>query len=72
MSRIAKAPIELPSGVEIKIAGSEVSVKGPKGNLVQQLLFEPVRKPAVVEPEQRIDLFQRFQLVPGNDRALDL
>ena len=33
MSRIAKAPIELPSGVEIKIAGSEVSVKGPKGNL---------------------------------------
>jgi large subunit ribosomal protein L6 len=37
MSRIAKAPIELPSGVEIKIAGSEVSVKGPKGNLVQEL-----------------------------------
>ncbi|MEE4218685.1 MAG: 50S ribosomal protein L6 [Xanthomonadales bacterium] len=37
MSRIAKAPIELPSGVEIKIAGSEVSVKGPKGSLVQQL-----------------------------------
>ena len=37
MSRIAKAPIELPSGVEIKIAGSEVSVKGPKGNLVQSL-----------------------------------
>jgi large subunit ribosomal protein L6 len=25
MSRIAKAPIELPSGVEIKIAGAEVS-----------------------------------------------
>jgi len=37
MSRIAKAPIELPSGVEIKIAASEVSVKGPKGNLVQKL-----------------------------------
>jgi large subunit ribosomal protein L6 len=37
MSRIAKAPIELPSGVEIKIAGTEVSVKGPKGNLVQSL-----------------------------------
>ena len=37
MSRIAKAPIELPSGVEIKIADSEVSVKGPKGNLVQKL-----------------------------------
>ncbi|MBT8040032.1 MAG: 50S ribosomal protein L6 [Xanthomonadales bacterium] len=37
MSRIAKAPIELPSGVEIKIAANEVSVKGPKGNLVQKL-----------------------------------
>ena len=37
MSRIAKAPIELPSGVEIKIAGTEVSVKGPKGSLVQPL-----------------------------------
>lgn len=37
MSRIAKAPIELPSGVEVKIATGEVSVKGPKGNLVQKL-----------------------------------
>ena len=37
MSRIAKAPIELPSGVEIKVSGAEVSVKGPKGNLVQKL-----------------------------------
>ena len=37
MSRIAKAPIELPSGVEIKFNETEVSVKGPKGNLVQAL-----------------------------------
>ena len=37
MSRIAKTPIELPSGVEIKIADTEVSVKGPKGSLVQKL-----------------------------------
>ena len=37
MSRIAKAPIELPSGVDIKVAGSEVSVKGPKGNLAMNL-----------------------------------
>lgn len=37
MSRIAKAPIELPSGVDIKVAGSEVSVKGPKGNLAMKL-----------------------------------
>jgi large subunit ribosomal protein L6 len=37
MSRIAKAPIELPSGVEIKVDGDAVSVKGPKGSLVQKL-----------------------------------
>jgi large subunit ribosomal protein L6 len=33
MSRIAKAPIDLPKGVEIDISGDEVKVKGPKGNL---------------------------------------
>ena len=33
MSRIGKAPIELPSGVEVKIDDNLVSVKGPKGSL---------------------------------------
>ncbi len=33
MSRIAKAPITVPSGVEVKIDGQHVSVKGPKGAL---------------------------------------
>ena len=33
MSRVAKNPIVLPSGVELNINGAEVSVKGPKGNL---------------------------------------
>lgn len=38
MSRIGKKPIPLPKGVEIKIdPGNVVSVKGPKGQLVQQL-----------------------------------
>jgi len=31
MSRVAKQPIELPKGVEIKIDGQSVSAKGPKG-----------------------------------------
>jgi large subunit ribosomal protein L6 len=31
MSRIAKKPIELPSGVEVSISNQTVSVKGPKG-----------------------------------------
>ncbi len=33
MSRVAKNPIKLPSGVDLKINGSQLSVKGPKGNL---------------------------------------
>jgi large subunit ribosomal protein L6 len=37
MSRIAKKPIELPSGVEFSVNGSQVSVKGPKGFLTVTL-----------------------------------
>jgi large subunit ribosomal protein L6 len=33
MSRIGRLPIEIPAGVEVKIDGSAVSVKGPKGEL---------------------------------------
>lgn len=33
MSRVAKKPIELPAGVEIKIDGSKVTVKGANGTL---------------------------------------
>jgi large subunit ribosomal protein L6 len=31
MSRIAKAPIDIPSGVDVKIDGQKVSIKGSKG-----------------------------------------
>jgi large subunit ribosomal protein L6 len=33
MSRIGKMPISIPAGVEVKIDGNDVSVKGPKGQL---------------------------------------
>jgi len=33
MSRIAKKPIALPKGVEIKTQDAQISVKGPKGTL---------------------------------------
>ena len=33
MSRVAKKPIALPKGVELKLAGEAVTVKGPKGTL---------------------------------------
>ena len=33
MSRIGRAPITVPEGVEVKVDGQHVSVKGPKGAL---------------------------------------
>ena len=37
MSRIAKSPITLPAGIELKVDGTVVSVKGTKGQLNLQL-----------------------------------
>jgi large subunit ribosomal protein L6 len=37
MSRIGNAPIEVPAGVEIKIDKGVVTVKGPKGELTQDV-----------------------------------
>lgn len=35
MSRIGRKPIAVPAGVDVKIDGSTVTVKGPKGTLIQ-------------------------------------
>ena len=37
MSRIGKSPVTIPSGVEVKMDGNIVSVKGPKGTLAQEI-----------------------------------
>lgn len=37
MSRIGNAPIDIPSGVEIKVENGLVTVKGPKGVLTQDI-----------------------------------
>ena len=36
MSRIGKQPIPVPAGVEVKIDGSTITVKGPQGELTQE------------------------------------
>jgi large subunit ribosomal protein L6 len=41
MSRIGRLPITVPSGVDVSINGSEVSVKGPKGQL-SLVVAEPI------------------------------
>jgi large subunit ribosomal protein L6 len=37
MSRIGKAPITVPAGVDVTVAGRTISVKGPKGTLERQI-----------------------------------
>ena len=37
MSRIGRKHIAIPAGVEVKLNGSEVTVKGPKGTLTQTM-----------------------------------
>lgn len=45
MSRIGKQPIELPDGVDITIKGSDITVKGPKGELSR-----------TVDPELKVEI----------------
>lgn len=40
MSRIGKQPVTIPAGVEVKIDGHVVNVKGPKGELTRE--FNPM------------------------------
>jgi len=40
MSRIGKNPVEIPSGVEVKLDGADISVKGSKGQLNLTLVDE--------------------------------
>jgi large subunit ribosomal protein L6 len=37
MSRIGKAPITVPSGVDVTLTGRTISVKGPKGQLSREI-----------------------------------
>jgi large subunit ribosomal protein L6 len=52
MSRIAKAPVDLPKGVTVTIAPESVSVKGAKGTLSIPL----VRGVTVVQAEHHLDV----------------
>ncbi len=45
MSRIGKHPITVPAGVDVKVEGQTVTVKGPKGTLTKE--FKPSMKVTV-------------------------
>ena len=42
MSRIGRAPIPIPDGVSVEIAGQKVTVTGPRGEL-RHTVVEPIR-----------------------------
>jgi large subunit ribosomal protein L6 len=44
MSRIAKYPVTVPSGVEIDLAAGQIAIKGPLGILSQELTSDVVVK----------------------------
>ncbi len=58
MSRIGKKPIEIPAGVTVEINGTEVKVKGPKGELVQKF-----------SPDVKIELKDSNVLVSINEES---
>ena len=37
MSRIGKAPVAIPGGVEVTLAANQISIKGPLGTLTQKM-----------------------------------
>ena len=45
MSRIGKLPITIPEGVEVKLDGNKISVKGPKGTLEREI--NPIMKVSI-------------------------
>lgn len=54
MSRIGKAPVSIPKGVEVKVSGRDVSAKGPKGNL--SMTIRPEVEVAVDGDEAKVSL----------------
>lgn len=52
MSRIGKAPITVPAGVEVKVDGNAVTVKGPKGTLTKE--FKPSMSITVEEGQVKV------------------
>ncbi len=54
MSRIGRTPIEVPAGVDITVAGNNVSVKGPRGSLTRD-----VPEPITLRQEDGVLLVER-------------
>jgi large subunit ribosomal protein L6 len=71
MSRVGKQPVDLPKGVEIKINGQKVEVKGPKGALNREFhpLVELVKEENAVRVNPREES-QKARALWGLSRSL--
>ena len=54
MSRIGKLPIHVPAGVTVTIKDNVVTVKGPKGELVQEVNPVIARSTTLITDERSI------------------
>ena len=61
MSRIGNKPITVPDGVEVKIDGKHISVKGPKGTLERE-----IHKNISVEMNEKTIEVKRINNEPAN------
>lgn len=50
MSRVAKAPVEIPKNVEVNLSSNELRVKGPNGTLTRT--FNPLVQISIVDNSQ--------------------
>jgi large subunit ribosomal protein L6 len=71
MSRVGKLPIPLPKGVEVRVAGRLVTVKGPKGELSREVdadmgVEQTEGQVVITRPTDQ----QRHRAVHGLTRAL--
>jgi len=71
MSRIAKYPVTVPSGVQVALNAGKLNVKGPKGNLDHQVhpLVKVMQEGSLLKFE-RINDSALARAVSGTTRAL--
>lgn len=69
MSKIGRKPISIPNGVEVKIEGHQVTVKGPKGQL--DFIFDPKIRVEKQDTEIKVSLLkEEAKALWGTTRAL--
>lgn len=72
MSRVAKNPVKLPSGVEVKVDGEQLTVKGSKGTLSMALhpSVEIAQEDGVVRVRPRGEESRDGWMLAGTTRSV--